>query len=452
MMQLARTIGLRSATLLVLSAIVGTGVFKKVAPMAAELHAPLWVLGCWVLAGLISLAGALTNAEMAGMFPRAGGEYAYYQHTFGRLFAFLYGWGSFVVMKTATIAAQAYIFGQSLLALTGIAPTLTTTTSQWAATALIAVLTALNFRGLAASERVSQFLSAALFGAIAVVVVVGFRVDSGSWANLITASSVTTPPTGWALLNALTLALLGAFWAYEGWNYIGYMGEEVQEPQRTLPRALVGGTAVVIACYVLLNVVYLYALPIDTLARFADSPSTIAAIEVVRRGSGAVGVAVVSGLLVLTTFNATNATVLMSARLLYAMARDGLFFKSAAVIHPTYKTPATALLWQGVWAIGLVWSGSFDQLTDTLVFAAFLFYGATAVGVVWLRLTQPQAERPFRVPGYPVLPVVFAVFCLLLVVLTGVSQPRQALTGLGLLATGLPFYWFWKHKPTNAPT
>ncbi len=443
MSQLTRSLGLRSATLLVVSAMVGTGVFKKVAPMAAELHSPMLVLACWAVAGIISLAGALTNAEMAGLFPQAGGEYTYYQHVYGRLFAFLYGWGSFMVMKTATIAAQAYVFGQSLISLFGLAEESVGLAVKIAATGLIVVLSLLNYRGLDFAEGVTRLLTMLMFVAMLAVVILGLQSESGSLANLTTSDPAAVPTDG-NLLNAMVLASLGAFWGYEGWNYIGYMGEEVRNPQRNLPLALGFGTALVIGLYMLLNAVYLYGLPIGALARINDSPDQIAAVEVVRQGAGMIGVLFVSGLIVVTTFNATNATVLMSARLFFAMARDGLFFRSAAQIHPRYQTPWVAVLLQGIWAVVLVWSGSFDQLTDRLIFAAFIFYGATAFGVIWLRWRMPTAERPFRVPGYPIVPLLFGGFCLFLVVITLINQPVQALTGLALIATGLPFYWFWK--------
>ncbi|MBO0933091.1 APC family permease [Fibrella aquatilis] len=446
MKTLSRLLGTQSAILLVISAMIGTGVFKKVAPMADQLPAPLLLLGCWALAGVVSLAGALTNAEMAGLFPVAGGEYAYYQPVYGRLMAFLYGWTSFVVLKTATMAAQAHVFGQSVLALLGpVAGTFgmeADTIVKLLATALLVLLTLLNYRGLSIAEPLTRALSWVMVASLLAVIVLGLQAKTGSWDHLITSSNRPILQ-GWSLPNVLILTSLGAFWSYEGWNYIGYMGEEVRNPQRTLPLALGIGTAIVIGVYMLLNAVYLFVLPIDTLARLNAHPDQIAAVEVVRQSVGGVGVMFVSGLIVLTTLNATNATVLMSARLFYAMARDGLFFRSAAYVHPRYQTPAGALAWQGAWAVVLIWSGTFDQLTGRLVFAAFIFYGATAVGVFWLRRKQPHLPRPFRVPGYPILPLLFIIFCGLLVILTLLNQPAQAITGLALIATGLPIYWLW---------
>ena len=449
MNKLARTIELRPAILLVVSGIVGSGVFKKAAPMAAELGSPLLVVACWVVAGLISLTGALTYAEMAGMFPQSGGEYVYFKKIYGRLFAFLYGWGAFAVMRTATIAALAHIFGQSLISLTGLQGESVEFAVKGVATLLITVLSLLNYRGVTFAEGFSRALIYLTFAAVAIIAFIGFRAETGSFTNLTQAIPKPTA-TSHTLLGSLVAASLGAFWGYEGWNQIGYIGEEVKNPQRNLPIALGVGTSIVIAIYVLLNVVYVYVLPISTLADLASVPGKIAGVEVVRQAAGWIGATFISVLILVTTSNSTNASILMPARVFYAMARDGLFFKSAAIIHPRYKTPSVAILLQSVWSVVLVWSGSFDQLTDMLVFASFIFYGATALGVILLRYKQPVLVRPYRVVGYPIVPAFFCCCCALLVCMTLINQPREAITGLGLIATGLPFYWFWRKRSAEA--
>ncbi len=447
MTKLSRTLGLRSAILLVVSGIIGSGVFKKVAPMAAELGSPLLVLACWIMAGLISLAGALTYAEMAGMFPQSGGEYVYFKKVYGRLFAFMYGWGAFTVMRTATIAALSYIFGQSLIALTGSGGQPVEITVKCIATALIAFLSWINYRGVSFAEGLSRILIYLVFVAVAIIAVLGFQSESGSMNNLTQSAQEHVTNPNRSLLGSLVVASLGAFWGYEGWNQIGYIGEEIKNPQRSLPIALGVGTSIVVGIYVLLNTVYLYVLPIDALAHLASTPGKIAAVEVVRQAAGWAGATFISILILVTTSNSTNASILMPARIFYAMASDGLFFKSVAIIHPRYKTPSVAILLQGLWSGVLVWSGSFDQLTDMLVFASFIFYGATALGVILLRHKQPDLHRPYRVIAYPLVPVFFCCCCALLVVMTLINQPREALTGLGLIATGLPFYWFWRKRP-----
>ncbi|WP_020598675.1 APC family permease [Spirosoma panaciterrae] len=444
MQHLARTLDTRSAILLVVSGIIGSGVFKKVAPMAAELGSPILVVGCWIAAGLVSLAGALTYAEMAGMFPQSGGEYVYFKHVYGKLFAFLYGWGAFTVMRTATIAALAHIFGQSLISLTNVPDAFVEVAVKSVATLLILFLSLVNYRGITVAEGLSRILIYLIFIAVAIIAVLGFRANTGSLLNLTHALPRPNTSAYGSLLGSLVVASLGAFWGYEGWNQIGYIGEEIKHPQRNLPIALSVGTSIVVAIYVLLNVVYVYVLPIETLAGLANTPGKIAAVEVVREAAGPTGAIFISILILITTSNSTNASILMPARVFYAMARDGLFFKAAATIHPRYKTPSVAILLQSLWALIMVWSGSFDQLTDMLVFASFIFYGATALGVLILRSQQPQLERPYRV--FPIIPAFFCGCCVLLVIMTLINQPREAFTGLGLIATGLPFYWVWRKR------
>jgi APA family basic amino acid/polyamine antiporter len=457
MSKLIPKIGLRAATILAVSVIVGSGVFKKIAPMSAELGSPLLVILCWILAGLVSLAGALSTAEMASMFPNSGGEYAYFQKIYGRFFAFLYGWGNFTVMKTASIAALAYIFAQSFNSLIPLPSSnldfmvfginiLDNLSIKLLASLLIIILSYLNFRGITFAESLSSILTYTMFGAVLLFIVFGLGSQQGSFENL-TQKSLNFDETklqGWGILKAMMVASLGAFWGYEGWNHIGYIGEEVKNPQKNLPLALGIGTGIVILIYVLLNVVFVYILPIDFFIQLNTSPNKIAAVEVANKILGSSGMLFVACLILVTTLNATNSTIMMSARIFYAMARDQLFFKKAASIHPIYKTPDVALFIQSIWSILLVWSGSFDQLTDMLIFASFIYYGSTALGVIILRINNPEIERKYKVIGYPFVPMFFVLFCLLLLFVTIFNQPYEALIGLGLIATGVPFYLFWK--------
>jgi basic amino acid/polyamine antiporter, APA family len=237
------------------------------------------------------------------------------------------------------------------------------------------------------------------------------------------------------------IASLGAFWGYEGWNTIGFIGEEIKNPKKNLPIALGVGTLIVMAVYVMLNCLFVYILPIDFFIQLNTTPNKIAAVEVADKISGPLGRLVIGCLILVTTLNANNSTVLMSARILYAMARDKLFFKQASSIHPTYHTPHVALVLQALWSIVLVWSGSFDQLTDMLVFASFIYYGCTSLGVIILRIKSPEIERKYRVIGYPVVPVLFCIFCIALFFVTIINQPYEAIWGLSLIATGVPVYW-----------
>ncbi|WP_435354788.1 APC family permease [Emticicia sp. SJ17W-69] len=457
MSKLTPKIGLRAATILVVSVIIGSGVFKKIAPMSAELGSPLLVILCWILAGFISLAGALSTAEMASMFPDSGGEYAYFQKIYGRFFAFLYGWGNFTAIKTASIAALAYIFAQSFNSLIPLPEININCTFlgihifdnfsiKLLASCLVIVLSLLNFRGITAAESLSKVLTYVIFAAVVLFAIFGLSSVQGSFENLTQKSLLfdETKLQGRGIVKAMMIASLGAFWGYEGWNHIGYIGEEVKKPQKNLPLALGIGTCIVIFIYVLLNIIYVYILPIDFFIQLNQAPNKIAAVEVANKILGSWGMLFVACLILITTINATNSTIMMSARIFYAMARDGLFFKKAASIHPIYKTPDVAIFIQAIWSILLIWSGSFDQLTDMLVFASFIYYGSTALGVIILRVKSPEIERKYKVIGYPFVPIFFVLFCVLLLFITIFNQPYEAMVGLGLIATGIPFYWFWK--------
>jgi basic amino acid/polyamine antiporter, APA family len=458
MNKLTPKLGLRAATILVVSVIVGSGVFKKIAPMAAELGSPMLVILCWILAGLISLAGALSTAEMASMFPDSGGEYNYFQKIYGRFFAFLYGWGNFTVMKSAGISALAYIFAESfhnLLPLPNIhaqlfifeVNVLDNASVKLLASILIGLLTYLNYRGVMIAEGLSSWLTYIMFGSVVIFLIGGFASEQGNWQNLTQSSKDfdTSVLEGWGIVKAMTLASLGAFWGYEGWNHIGYIGEEVKNPQKNLPLSLAMGTILVILIYVLLNILFAYTLPIDFFIQLKHTSNKIAAIEVANTLWGNKGVVFIACLILVTTLNSTNGSILTCGRVLYAMARDGLFFKQANSIHPRYQTPDVALLLQAIWSIVLIWSGSFDQLTDMLIFASFIYYGATALGVVILRIKHPEIERKYKVIGYPLVPLIFVLCSVILLIITIINQPTEALWGLVLIATGIPFYWIFKN-------
>ncbi len=451
-------LGLRAASFLVISVIIGSGVFKKIAPMAEELGTPWLILLCWFIAGIVSLAGALCTAELVSMYPNSGGEYNYFQKIYGRFFSFLYGWASFAVIKTASISALAYIFAQSLNSLFPL-PVIDSDTTflglhlfenlsiKLLASFLILLLTLLNYRGVQFAEKLSSILTYAMLIAIAFFLVVGFNADKGSMSNLTTAATnASTTLNGWTLVKAMFLASLGAFWGYDGWNNIAFIGEEIKNPKRNLPLALGLGTLGVMAVYVLINFVFLYVLPIDYFIQLNETPNKIAAVEVAGQISGPLGMVLVACLILVTTLNSTNSSILMSARMLYAMARDKTFFNQAASVHPTYNTPDKALFIQAAWAVLLVFSGSFDQLTDMLVFAAFLFYAATAFGLMYLRIKAPTADRGYKVIGYPIVPVLFLLFCITICAMTLINQPFEAMMGLALIASGLPVYWWLGRK------
>ncbi|MCU0444509.1 MAG: amino acid permease [Microscillaceae bacterium] len=460
---LVRTLTLGIATVLVISSVIGTGVYKKIAVMSNELGSPWLVLLCWLLAGLISLFGALSNAEIAGMMADSGGEYVYFKRIYGRFVAFIYGWSTFTAIKTASIASIAYVFSQSfnsLIPLPHLPAEIENLEVLWIfkpfdsfgvkalTILLILVLTYINTRGVSRASLLSSYITKLVIVGLSLIVVSGLLFSGGSLQNLQTNIFASSPQnlSNYGLIAAFFSAMLAAFWAYEGWNTLGFIGGEIQNPNRNVPLAFFGGMMVIIAAYLLVNFTYFYVLPIDEFVKVHQAKNDIAAVAVIRSYAGEIGAVVLSLLILITTLGCTNSTILMPPRIYYAMAKDGLFFPQAAQIHPRYHTPNHALWIQGIWACILVLSGSFDQLTDMLIFAAFFFYGATALGVFVLRVREPKAERPYKVWGYPVVPALFIVFCVSLIVITLITHPREAGIGLGLMFTGLPFYAYWNRK------
>jgi APA family basic amino acid/polyamine antiporter len=455
--QLNRSLGLRLVLVVVIGNIIGSGVYKKVAPMAAELHSSGWILICWVLAGLISLFGALSNAEVAGLLANTGGEFAYYKKIYNRFFGFLFGWSLFTVIQTAAISSLAYVFAQSLNSIISL-PSLLTSLSQFniggvfypfadfsiklTAILLIVLLTWINTRGIKTGTWVSTGVLLLVFFGIFTIIISGLTHTPHSIQETLTlkttnGSSVT--------LTAVFTAMLSAFWAYQGWAAIGYIGGEVKDANRTIPKGIAIGVILIIVIYLLVNTTYLSLLPVSQLEEIYRSGNSIAAVEAVRSFWGAHGAIFISMLIMVTTLGATNATILVSCRPYYAMAKEGLFFSKVAKLNNA-KVPANSLLFQGVWACILVLSGSFDQLTDMIIFAVFIYYGATTLGVFILRKKMPDAPRPYKVWGYPIVPAIVILFCAVLVINTFFSRPREAALGIVLMLTGVPMYWWFKRR------
>lgn len=460
--QLIRSLSLTAATILVVSSVIGSGVYKKVAPMSAELLDPSLVLWAWLLAGVISLCGALSNAEIAGMMADSGGEYVYFRRIYGRFMAFLWGWSTFIVIKTAAVASIAYVFAQSFNAIIPL-PHLPESIEniqflifkpfenagvKGLTITLILLLTYLNTRGLKGAAALSTWITRLVIVGLLLIVLSGMIWGGGSFANFNTSATgyVDRSWTDSGFIKSMFSALLAAFWAYEGWNTLGFIGGEIKNPNRNLPLALAGGLAVIMGAYLLVNFTYLYVLPIDRIVDVHNAKNDIAAVAVVRHFAGGMGATLISAIILITTLGCTNSTILMPPRVYYAMAKDGLFFKRAEEIHPTYNTPNPALWMQGAWACILVLSGSFDQLTDMLIFAAFFFYGATAFGVFIMRRREPGTERPYKVWGYPVVPALFVLFCVALIIITCQTHPREAGFGTVLMLSGIPMYFYWNRN------
>jgi APA family basic amino acid/polyamine antiporter len=376
---------------------------------------------------------------------------------------FIYGWSAFTVIKSASIASICYVFSQSFNSVIPL-PTLPASLESvnlWGifkpfenggvkglAIFVIIMLTFLNSRGLKGASFLSSNLSRLIMGGLALIIISGLFFGGGSLHNL-TTNSVNYVPRSWMnfdFIKAIFGSLLAAFWAYEGWNLIGFIGGEIKNPRQNLPKIIFRGIVAVIVIYLLVNITYLYVLPVDQIIDVYKSQNGIAAVAVVQQYAHSFGALALSVLILVTTFACTNTTIIMAPRLYYAMAKDKLFFPGAADIHPRYNTPNKSLWIQCVWTCLLVLSGSFDQLTDMLVFASFFYYGMITLGVFILRKREPDLVRPYKVWGYPVVPAIFILFCASLVFITFFTRPREAMLGFFITCAGIPLYAYMNYR------
>jgi APA family basic amino acid/polyamine antiporter len=458
--QLKPALGLKLVIVFAIANIIGSGVYKKVAPMADALHSSGWVLIAWVIGGIISLFGALSYAEVAGLLADTGGDYVYYKKIYNRFFAFQFGWSTFTIIQTAAISSLAYVFAESLHSVVHVPAML----SSWAdvniggvfypfkdfnvkfiSIILILLLTWINTRGLKTGAWLGTVILLLVFAGLFTIIFFGL---TSSHSHLGTAFSMATTNNQPVTFSAMFTAMLAAFWAYQGWASVGYIGGEVKNMNRNIPRGITIGMFIVIAIYLLVNMAYLSLLPVQTLENIHQSGTGIAAIEAVKVFWGRNGELFIAVLILITTFGCNHATVITSCRVYYAMAKEGLFFKKAGELNK-HAVPGNSLLFQCIWACILVLSGTFDQLTDMIIFAVFVFYGATALGVFILRKKMPNANRPYKVWGYPVVPAIVIVFSAALFINTIREQPREAAIGSALMLTGVPM-WFWFNRKSKS--
>ncbi len=462
---LPRTLGMLTATALVVGSVVGSGIFKKAAPMAAELPSPSLVLLLWVAAAVVSFLGALCAAELAATFPDAGGLYAHLRRAFGPFTGFLYGWSVLSVIQTGTLASIAYIFAEYLRVFGGWGDP-SPQMASWGGTlfgvidffpfrelgtkavavACLLVVTVLNVLGVRLGARVQDaflWIKLGILAAIVVVGVVGARSLLAPFEGPIVPPSLDPSAVGWGpLAAALTLGLSGVFWAYDGWINVTYVGTEMRNPSRDFPRALAIGMLLVTVGYLGVNAAYFALLPVEQVAS-SSLVASDAVSQVLPYGAGLVAIAVI-----LSTFGALNGTALVSARVYWAMSRDDLLWRGIDAVHARRQTPHVSLWIQFAWSSLLVFSGTFDQITDMLIFVSWAFYGLLALAVVVARIRFPDAPRPYRVPGYPWVPLAFAAFSLVFVVMSIVNNTRNALVGTVLVAIGVPFYLYFRKRGT----
>jgi len=423
---LVRGLGVGSAFAVVVGAVIGSGVFLVAADIRASLSSPIWGVGVWIAAGLLSLIGGLTFAELGGRFPGTGGQYVYLREAFGPRIAFLFGWTLFLVIQAGSIAAVAAAFAGVL----GDLVPLSSVGRLLVASAVIVVSTVIHLLGVRRGGLVLDVLSALKVLALVGLGTLGLVLSTRSLGDL-----PATPTPGPASFG---VALIAAFWAYDGWNNVSYLAGEVRDPRRNVPLAMIGGVAIVGVLYVLVNLAIHLALSPDELARAAH-PAIDAAT---RLAGGGAGTAILLCIL-LSTVGCVHGLVMAGARVPYAMARDGVVPPALSRLTPRTHVPSAALVLQMVWSIVLVVSGTYDQLFTYVIAAAFVFYGLCAVGVIILRRRAPTEERAFSVPLYPWVPIAYALFCAAFVINACLERPLASLAGLAIVASGVPAYaWF----------
>ena len=444
--------------------IIGSGIFFPPGEVARALPSGGWILLVWALGGVVAFAGALTYAELGAMLPKAGGDYVYLREAYGALPAFLSGWSNVAVIATGVIAALGTAFATFLSVFIPMDAVWVERTfhflgedvhwrfgiAQIVTVAIILLFSGLNTRGVALGGQIQWVLTAAKLLGIAVIVIGAFLLSrEGSWANLRdpVAGAATAGAAGAATISAFGAAMIAALWAYQGWSHMVMAAGEIDNPQRNIPRGLIYGMLIVFAIYLLTNLAYFFALPTEeilTSSSTAHRDALPVATKAANSFLGTAGGKVVSVLFLMSVIGALNGVILMTSRVPFAMARDRLFFQSLGQIDSRTHVPIRAIWVQGIWGSLLALSGTFDQLTTSAIFAQWLTFGFSAAAVFVLRRKMPDAERPYRVLGYPVVPALFVLIAAWLVVNPLKTSPVESAAGLVLVALGVPFYLYFR--------
>jgi basic amino acid/polyamine antiporter, APA family len=453
-----RGLGLWDATAVVAGSMIGSGIFIVSADIARQVGTPGWLLTVWVLTGVMTIIGALSYGELAAMMPHAGGQYVYLRDAYGPLVGFLYGWTLFLVIQTGTIAAVGVAFAKFTTVIIPVSDSvwhlgpLSVSAQQCLAIAVITVLTAANCNGLRTGRLVQNVFTATKIGSLLALIAFGLLI--GRHPEAIHANFGhfwSPPPFSLALLPLVGAAMVGALFSADAWNNITFAAAEVRNPARTVPLSLAIGTTLVIALYIAANLVYLAVLPLRGAAaataisghgiQFAASDRVATAAMQVMLGEG--GAVIMALGIMVSTFGCENGLILAGARVYYAMARDGLFFRMAGLLN-TRSVPAAALVLQGAWACVLTLSGTYGDLLDYVIFAALLFYVLTVGAIFVLRRTQPSVPRPYRALGYPIIPAAYITLAALIMIDLLIVKPRYTWPGLLIVVSGVPVFYWWR--------
>lgn len=455
MAELKRELGLASAVSIVVGTVIGSGIFLVPRTMVQNVGSVDRVFLVWIVGGLLSLAGALTYAELSSMMPEAGGEYVYLSEAYGPVWGYLYGWTQMWVAKSGSLATLGTGFFYYLANfwpalekdvwfripyLGEAGGPLELRAGQFFSMCLIMALAVLNYFGVKLGGNVQIVVTVAKVSLIVFVIAAGLFFAPGPGAS--SPAPLNIPLTA----GGFVAALVAALWAYDGWNNLSMVSSEIKKPQRNLPLALIWGTAAVMGIYLLANLAYFHVLSAGEV-----SQTNRVAAEMMRRIAGPWGASAVSVAAMISIFAALNGSILTGSRVPYAMARDGLFFRRMSVVNEAHHTPGAAILGLSAWGALLVFSGRYDQLLTFVIFASWLLYGMTTAAVFVLRRAKPDAPRPYRTFGYPWTPAFFVLAALLIEVVTLIHSPRESFLGIGLILAGLPFYFLWKRKLASPP-
>jgi basic amino acid/polyamine antiporter, APA family len=447
---LIRGLSLTDSVLLLVGGIIGSAIFLTAKDIANAVHSPALFLGVWVAGGVISMLACFAFAELGAMYPHSGGPYLYLREAYGDLVAFLYGWMIFTVNNSGTVAALSVGFAAyfSVLVPAIGEQHVVLQVGSWSLTrmhlvalATNALLTWVNIVGLRRAAVLQNIATWMKFLAIAAFILLGFLIGTGSWEHFSPAASTPGPePGSWLWLSGIGVALIAVFWAYDGWVYLGWAAGEIKDPQRNIPRGLVIGVTIVALIYVAMNAVYLYALNLNSISTGEATTARAAAETLFSPAAGRW----LSALIALSSFGALCACVLTGARVYYAMAQDGLFFKRMAEVHPKWRTPAFSLLVQAVWGGILTLSLFYNELFTYIMFMGVVSYGLSVLALFILRRTRPDAERPYRCTGYPWVPALYLVIAAAWSLNTLWQRPKESLFGILIVLAGVPFYIYWQ--------
>ncbi|MFY7838754.1 MAG: APC family permease [Lacibacter sp.] len=453
---LKRALGVGTGILLVAGMMIGSGVFKKIVPMAQTGLSETWIILAWIGAGLITMFGAFTLAGLSDLTEESGGVYEYLRLSFGNFFSFLFGWTDFTIIGCASIAALGFIFAQTVnvfiplgnpfhslahISIGGFIFPFADSGIKLLAITAIVLLTWINYRGVQNGGLVNNIITSAKIIGILLLIVLGLSYSAVHETQPVVTNETSPGLHGIALFSAVLGAMLSAFWAYDGWSNISFIAGEIKNPKRNIPIAIMSGVAIAMLLYVLINMAYMHVLPLQTLKAVDDSQ--IGAAVVAETLLGKVGQSLIVLLIMISVFGTLNGIILAHARIYYRMAQEKFFFKKAATVHPVYRTPSIALLYTMIWSCILVLSGTFDMLTNMVIFAGFLFYSLIVIALFKMKR---NGTIKTKVIGYPVIPAFVGLFSIALLVNTVITQPSQSLIGLGLVLGGVFFYVYFKKQ------